>query len=923
MLVSCKKGINFPLFFFFFSFLLCLSSSVFAAKTYTSNTETECINGVCNQVIYSAPKFVEEDGVWKDKAQARSLKGKGIYDIERNLDANFTIEVLDFNETSVRIFINTTDLYQNTNVPFKVYNKYNESLVYWSGTYKLTKNKEQYYIWRPKEYFNISITDMVLKYGFNSTTIRVNVSSTGNDYGWQVVSKTTWTAILTNNTGQPTYLQSPVYVIYGETTAGAPWYVNARFFFNFNTSSIPISSTILSANITFYSNAPTIQIPEYPFITITKASHNNDTGVVVNTYYNKVIGYNSSYIKYTDEKNLSTITDSGFITFNVTNTSLLELANITKVVLRGEYDYRNISPIGTNEYNSIGIYTRDTGAYYAPYLQVVYTESASDTTSPRLNFSTNSTNGTWNRSNIYANFNASDETALSNITVFVYNGSVLYQSNTTTTSPANYNYTSLSNGTYYLNATAKDSSGNSDSSATNTIVIACPPVWVTTAYGVWANLTCTASKERNQTQNATQYDSWGCYGSQNSTLYNYTTVNSWRNTSPSAWNNFSCVSANSTYYRNISQNWTQLDDQLCGDNTTFFNNTYLAPALRNTSSFGAWANLTCTANNERNITQNLTQVDDYGCVNNTLFYNYSTIVSWAYTAYGAVNNESCVGTQRNITQNRTKYDEQLCGTNETLINSTLANLWEYTTYGILVNESCVGDQRNVSQNRTMYDALRCGDNTTLINSTLLNPSYGYTTYSSWYNITLCQSNDTVQQERNRTRYDNYLCEANTTLYEYQSQSCNYAAPSITILYPQSTTYTSFIDVLNYTVSDPNLDYCWYNINNGSNSTPMKPCVNITGLSSIYGWNISIFNGSNTWSLYANDTFGLVGSVTWSFIVSFGNVTATTTNGTIEEPCRVFRLGYNNKVIYSGSCKQCLSKKIGYNRLFGIKEVDCI
>jgi len=68
-----------------------------------------------------------------------------------------------------------------------------------------------------------------------------------------------------------------------------------------------------------------------------------------------------------------------------------------------------------------------------------------------------------------------------------------------------------------------------------------------------------------------------------------------------------------------------------------------------------------------------------------------------------------------------------------------------------------------------------------------------------------------------------------------------------------------VSQFNFTVTDNNpIDKCWYNLGSG-NSTPVNP-VNFTLLSGT--------DGSNTWTVYCNDTLNAIGS---------GNVTFTTTN----------------------------------------------
>jgi mannan endo-1,4-beta-mannosidase len=58
------------------------------------------------------------------------------------------------------------------------------------------------------------------------------------------------------------------------------------------------------------------------------------------------------------------------------------------------------------------------------------------------------------------------------------------------------------------------------------------------------------------------------------------------------------------------------------------------------------------------------------------------------------------------------------------------------------------------------------------------PNLVNTLWSSWYDITGCQVNDTITQERNRTQYDNNYCGevSNTTYYEHQTINCDYCTP---------------------------------------------------------------------------------------------------------------------------------------------------
>tara|TARA_R100001530_G_scaffold116916_1_gene84053 strand:+ start:9260 stop:15376 length:6117 start_codon:yes stop_codon:yes gene_type:complete len=74
-------------------------------------------------------------------------------------------------------------------------------------------------------------------------------------------------------------------------------------------------------------------------------------------------------------------------------------------------------------------------------------------------------------------------------------------------------------------------------------------------------------------------------------------------------------------------------------------------------------------------------------------------------------------------------------------------------------------------------------------------------------------------------------------------------PTVSIVYPTNTSYVVNVTALNYIASDDTeLDSCWYSFDNGAtNSTPQTCNTNWTGLSST--------QGSNTWTVYVNDTSG--------------------------------------------------------------------
>ena len=158
---------------------------------------------------------------------------------------------------------------------------------------------------------------------------------------------------------------------------------------------------------------------------------------------------------------------------------------------------------------------------------------------------------------------------------------------------------------------------------------------------------------------------------------------------------------------------------------------------------------------------------------------------------------------------------------------------------------------NVSLNETNFKNITY----TLQNSSGI---VNQTTYSSvvtninWTGL----SNENVQYWYNVSIYD-LANSFNITETRYITLTSN-QAPSVTILYPQNTTYVVDVTQLNYSATDDILlGYCWYSLNQGvTNSTPTVACSNFTGLSSS--------QGSNTWTVYANDSSGLEDSDSITF-----------------------------------------------------------
>ena len=102
-------------------------------------------------------------------------------------------------------------------------------------------------------------------------------------------------------------------------------------------------------------------------------------------------------------------------------------------------------------------------------------------------------------------------------------------------------------------------------------------------------------------------------------------------------------------------------------------------------------------------------------------------------------------------------------------------------------------------------------------------------------------------------------------------------PTIEILYPETYTYNAQVTSMNYTVTVANgatLDTCWYTLNGGTTNTTITCGENITGITSS--------DGSNTWTIYANDSDGMLGKKSVTFSVDTSAPVITFINQTGED-----------------------------------------
>jgi len=210
-----------------------------------------------------------------------------------------------------------------------------------------------------------------------------------------------------------------------------------------------------------------------------------------------------------------------------------------------------------------------------------------------------------------------------------------------------------------------------------------------------------------------------------------------------------------------------------------------------------------------------------------------------------------------------------CGTNATgLISSEGSNTW--TVY---MNDSAGNtNQTNVTFfkdtifpniNMTYPQNISYNENVSDLNYTVSDANLD----SCWYSLDLGLTNNTLICGNNATGLtsnegsNTWIIYANDSLNNINQSNATFFKdsinPQINITYPLNISYNTNISTLNYTVSDTNLDSCWYSLDSGLNNITISACGdNLTGLTST--------EGGNTWTVYTNDTLNNVNSSNVTF-----------------------------------------------------------
>ncbi len=418
---------------------------------------------------------MDEVGIWSrvltsDEVTQLYNDGNGItytdeFDVAPNVilispanDSNFTSGSIDF-------IANATDDEQIVNVSLYldgVLNETNSSGV--NGTYTFSKVvNEGVHNWSILAYDNASLSNQSETRTFNFTlpleSINVNLNKPDDDifqenttveFNWTItptnVNTTNWTLNVwfSNDTLAHQHINTTINtnesvdVIHDDTLFFDETYI-------WNVESCGVNSGAvcdLSENRTFTIDT----IP--PVINITYPLEN----FIVTTPQQNIT------LNYTVEHNGSLSNCFYNTTFNSTEINISCTTNTTSLL------YPNTDPDNL----TIHVFGNDSAGNIGSDSVTIF----KDATAPEIQFVSPTTeNGSFLQDYIVANVTAVDD-GLNTTTIFLYNSSgSLVNSTSGSTSPLFINFTNLAEGTYFLNATANDSFGNTNSTETRTIIL--------------------------------------------------------------------------------------------------------------------------------------------------------------------------------------------------------------------------------------------------------------------------------------------------------------------------------------------------------------------------------------------------------------------------------------------------------------------
>ena len=255
-----------------------------------------------------------------------------------------------------------------------------------------------------------------------------------------------------------------------------------------------------------------------------------------------------------------------------------------------------------------------------------------------------------------------------------------------------------------------------------------------------------------------------------------------------------------------------------------------------------------------------------------------TIKIWLYNSTGLANSSSSASSSLFV--NFTNLPDETYYLNATA-NDTLGNLNNTETKTIILDNSAPGVSIANPSNNTNTTDTGIDVNYTASDTYLQTCWYSNDTMSVNTTLANCANVTAVVWSEGQ---HNVTVWANDTAGNENSSSVTFYVdttfPQISVIYPESTAYNVNVSGLNYSASDASLSSCWYSINGGGTNTSVTCGENVTGLVSS--------EGSNTWTVWANDSAGKENSSSVTFTKDTGYPLIEFGDGTSEDGVNVSR-----------------------------------
>jgi len=347
----------------------------YASFSFDETTETTCFNGKCTKTIYSgySPTFFKE----VISKESNWLKFYNVVYLEK--DANFDLKILSFNNNSFVVNVKVPESLKNQQIPLKLCNEITNEV---SSYLNCSNVSIRMNILERNITVGINPLGFLISFGFNSTTITLNESNSGNKGDAQVAQ-----VGVDTNYGTTTTMRTIGY------SSG-----KRRSFLLWNLSSIPAGSTITNANLSIYLvTAPTgsRQVLAYntsPYNTTGNATLWNEgtrnggsCGSGVNCNLDHNITWNNQPSGITMQDNVSTGISSGVRKYwNVTNAAITAFSIDRNLSIMIRHD----NEVDTTNNISIWVSKEGATASQRPQLIITYETVAGNVYNATFNIAT-------------------------------------------------------------------------------------------------------------------------------------------------------------------------------------------------------------------------------------------------------------------------------------------------------------------------------------------------------------------------------------------------------------------------------------------------------------------------------------------------------------------------------------------------------